>query len=164
MTLLPRVTELTRERLARELDNIGPTAIAAEAAILLGEENPELLDMARRCAGDSGDATRVMVGFGAFYRLLTLEARTAASHPAFAALPRVSAESRNLLVHQIDAKGAERFTTDTLEHMQTHNPELLQMAHSFAARLEAYIVVMQGFCLIYEALIIQSVADRRRLH
>ncbi|HTJ58877.1 MAG TPA: hypothetical protein VL418_15130 [Devosiaceae bacterium] len=164
MTLLPRVIELTRERLAREFDDIGPCALSAQAATLLDAENPELLDIARRCARDTGEADEVMVGFGAFYRLLILEARTISTHPAFAALPKVSPESRDALVHQIDAKGPERFTAEALDHMHQHNPELLQMAHNFASRFSTYPEVMQGFCLIYKALVIQSVADRRSLH
>jgi hypothetical protein len=164
MNLLPRVTELTRERLARELDDLGPAAVAAEATLHLREENPELLEMAKRCARDTGNAEKTMIGLSAFYRLLRLEAGSSAAHPAFAALPRVSPESRDVLVGQIDDDGAERFTSDAVEHMDEHNPELLQMAHNFAARYPAYLEVMQGFCLMYKALVIQSAADRNRLH
>lgn len=164
MSLLPRVTELTRQRIARELDDVGPAAIASEAVARLSAENPELLDMAQRWARDTGDADQAMVGLGAFYRLLTLEARLAAAHPALADLPRVSPPTRDLLVDRIEDEGEQRFTTDTVEHMHEHNPQLLQMAHSFASDRPVYLQAMQGFCLIYAALVAQSSADRVRLH
>jgi hypothetical protein len=164
MILLPRVSALTRERIARELDSTGPGAIGVETAIRLKDENPELLDMAGRCARDVDDAKKAMVGFGAFYWSLTLEARSAVQHPALAALPRVSSRSRDMLVSEINDKGPERFAADAIDHMEEHNPELLQMAHNFSSRHAAYPQIMQGFCLIYKALVIQSTADRHRPH
>lgn len=164
MTLLPRVSALTRERVARELDSTGPIAVGIEAGARLKDENPELLDIASRCARDAGDATKVMVGFGAFYWSLSLEARAAVRNPALAALPRVSPRSRDVLVDEIDDKGPARFAADAIDHMEEHNPELLQMADNFSSRHAAYPQVMQGFCLLYRALVIQSAADRYQAH
>ena len=78
MSTLPRVTPLTRERVAREFDDRGPEVCRTEIALDLEANNPEILDMATRCARDVGEFTRVMTGFCMFYRLLTHEARAAA--------------------------------------------------------------------------------------
>ena len=48
MSVLPRVTELTRERISREFDDLGPDACMAEIQADLRQHNPELLDMASR--------------------------------------------------------------------------------------------------------------------
>lgn len=48
MRVLPRVTELTRERISREFDEFGPDACMAEIKADLHQHNPELLDMASR--------------------------------------------------------------------------------------------------------------------
>jgi hypothetical protein len=52
MSLLPRVTEKGRELVAREFDDRGPDACMREIVEHLKGHNPELLDMAARCAGD----------------------------------------------------------------------------------------------------------------
>jgi hypothetical protein len=78
MSTLPRVAPLTRERVAREFDDRGPEVCRTEIALDLEANNPEILDMATRCARDVGEFTRVMTGFCMFYRLLTYEARAAA--------------------------------------------------------------------------------------
>jgi hypothetical protein len=76
MSLLPRVTERARELLAREFDTRGPEACMAEIIEHLEQHNPELLDMAPKCAGDLGNPAKAMLGFSMFYRLedFTMEA------------------------------------------------------------------------------------------
>ena len=56
MSVLPRVTELTRERISREFDDLGPDACMAEIKADLRQHNPELLDMASRWAA-GGEAS-----------------------------------------------------------------------------------------------------------
>ena len=56
------------------------------------------------------------------------------------------------------------FTRRTIEDLERTNPELLQMAHGFASRHEEYLLVMQGFALLYRSLLVQSGADRKYLH
>ena len=56
MSVLPRVTELTRERISREFDDLGPDACMAEIKADLRQHNPELLDMAFRWAGEGSEA------------------------------------------------------------------------------------------------------------
>lgn len=80
MSVLPRVTELTRGRIAREFDEIGPEPCLAAIRADLEQHNPELLDMASRWAAELGALRPLRTGFGMFYRLLTAEAR-APLHP-----------------------------------------------------------------------------------
>jgi acyl-homoserine lactone acylase PvdQ len=79
-------------------------------------------------------------------------------------LPRVSAETRARLVAEIDEKGSEAFTTEAIVELENNNPELLQMAHNYASGLRDYLQAMQGFALLYKALLIQSRAERTKLH
>lgn len=164
MSLLPRVTELTREFVSRQFDDLGPEACLAEITASLTRENPQFLDMARKCATDLGNATRVMVGFGMFYQLLSQASIDAADHPVMQALPCVTAETRDALVREIDDVGCEAFTLRTIEDMERNNPELMQTAHGFAARHDDYLRSMQGFALLYRSLTAQAVADRKCLH
>ena len=164
MSPLPRVTESTRERIAREFDELGPDACMAEITGDLRRNNPELLDMISRCAMDVGDPPLIMRGFGMFYRLLTMQSRAAAEHSLLNQVPRVTAETRDLLVIRIDEQGPEAFTRECIEDLERNNPELLQMAHGFASRHEDYLGVMQGFALLYKSLVVQSSVDRIYLH
>jgi hypothetical protein len=52
MSLLPRVSELTRERVHRQMDDLGPAACTEENLDRPRHENPELLQIARKCAAD----------------------------------------------------------------------------------------------------------------
>jgi hypothetical protein len=52
---------------------------------------------------------------------------------------------------------------DHIDELERHNPGLLQMAHNFASNQRDYLGVMQGFALLWAALIAQSVADRTYL-
>src|ERR1700730_6370362 len=171
MSALPRAAESTREQIAREFDDVGPDACVAEISAYLREHNPEWLWMAAKCAGDVGDPPRIMSGFCMFYRLLIAQA--APSHPItmesgapaeLAPLPRVTVATRAAIVAKIDQSGSEAFIREALQELEGGNPELLQMAHYFASAQDNYLGVMQGFALLYTALLIQAEADRLSIH
>lgn len=171
MRALPRVAESTREQISREFDDLGPDACIAEISEHLRDNNPEWLSMAAKCAGDVGDARRIMGGFCMFYRLLISQA--APSHPPTTAsgvlvglnpLPRVTETTRAALVAEIDQRGTEAFIRDAIQELADSNPELLQMAHYFASEHDNYAGIMQGFALLYAALLEQSTADRLSVH
>jgi hypothetical protein len=164
MTYLPRVTEFTHERVAREFDDLGPVACMSEITQSLRKENPELLDMASKCAVDVGETAKIMTGFGMFYRLLIAQSVADPGGPLMNPLPRVTAHTRDVVVEEIDRAGAEAFTLGAIGDLERTNPELLQMAHDFASRRKNYIRVMQGFALLYRSLLIQSSADRPQSH
>jgi hypothetical protein len=172
MSSLPRVASLTRERLSREFDDRGPEVCRTEITADLEVNNPELLDMATRCARDVGDFGRIMTGFCMFYRLLSTEARTAAlrtpNDPVegqqLPLLPRVSAATRAAIVRRIDAIGSQEFTREALSELERNNPELLLMAHNFAEDQADYAGVMQGFALLYSALVAEAAEERSVLH
>lgn len=164
MSFLPRVTEVTREFVSRQFDDLGPEACVVEITACLARENPQFLEMARKCASDLGDEPRIMVGFGMFYQLLILQSADATDDQLVHALPCVTAETRELLVHEIDANGSDVFTLRAIEELERSNPELMLMAHGFASRQEDYLRLMQGFALLYRSLAIQAAADRRFLH
>ena len=163
MSLLPRVTATTRERIARELEDFGPAACVAEATENLERHNPEFLDMAVRCAGDVGEPARIMVGFAMFYRLLIAQSPVGTGS-MLSPLPRVTPKTRNAIVQLVDRMGTGRFVTETIAEIERDNPELLQAAHGFAVRHEDYLGIMQGFALLYRSLAIQSEADRVLVH
>jgi hypothetical protein len=170
MISLPRVSELTRERVAREFDARGPDVCRSEILKDLEVGNPELLDMATRCAHDVGEFARTMTGFCMFYRVLTVEARAALvaannrGAPQFALLPRVSPATRMDIVRRIDAIGAQEFTRLALSECERSNPELLIMWHNFAEGHIDYIRVMQGFALLYASLSAEVARERGALH
>lgn len=158
MSLLPRVTELTRERVYRQMDDVGPGACTEDMIGCLRRENPELLDIARKCAADVGDAERVMTGLGMFYALLLAEMPASARllHP----LPRVTGETRDEIVRAIDAGGVSAFIEAAIDEMERTNPELLQVAHDRSSAHRDYAGLMQGFALVHRCLVVQSMADR----
>lgn len=164
MSVLPRVTELTRERISREFDDLGPNACMAEIEADLRQHNPELLDMALRWAGNGSEAGSLMTAFGMFYRLLAAEALAPLGSATLNPLPRISAEVRAAVVDRIDRSGSEAFTGDAIDHLETTNPELLQMAHGYAASRPDYGHTMQGFALFHEALMMQFGRDRASPH
>ena len=168
MSELPRVTSLTRERLARDFDDRGPDVCCFEIRTALESENPELLDVAERWARDVGNPAQMLSGFYMFYGLLRSESRAAntatpRAPPAaeLPSVPRVSAETRAQIVKRIDAIGSESFTRAAVAELESRNPELLIMAHNFAEDQPDYGGVMQGFALIYACLSDQ--AERRQL-
>jgi hypothetical protein len=161
--LLPRVTGKVRELIAREFDTRGPEVCMAEVIEHLVQHNPELLDMAVRCANDLPASETAMIGFSMFYRLLAQSAPIVDA-ALLSPLPRVGGETRGLLMAEIDQKGSEAFTKEALAELEKSNPELLQMAHNFASRLGDYLRAMQGFALLYKSLLIQSKAERAWSH
>jgi hypothetical protein len=163
MSVLPRVTELTRERISREFDDLGPETCMAEIKADLRQHNPELLDMASRWAAGDGEAS-LMTAFGMFYRLLAAEAHALLNPGSLYPLPRVSIEVRDDIVERIDRTDAEAFTREAIDNLEVRNPELLQMAHGYASRRPDYGRTMQGFALLHEALLIQSRHDRVNRH
>src|ERR1700753_3706639 len=121
MRPLPRVDAVMRERIAREVDDRGPEVCRAEIIADLEANNPELLDIATRCARDVGDFIRVMTGFCMFYRLLYAEgqgARVALRAPGSARqsspLPRVTEDTRADIVRRIDSIGSQAFTREAI--------------------------------------------------
>lgn len=136
----------------------------AEIIARLTRENPEFLDMARKCAFDLGDERRIMIGFGMFYQLLISQSANGAVPPVLHALPCVTAETRDALLREIDADGSDVFTLRAIGDLERDNPELMQMAHGFASNHEKYLPLMQGFALLYRSLVVQAAADRRYLH
>jgi hypothetical protein len=117
--------------------------------------------MAAKWAADLENPTKAMLGFGMFYRLLML---TLPSPGILSPLPRLSEETRALLVKEIDEKGTADFTLDAIAELEESNPELLQTAHNFASGMENYLRGMQGFALLYRALAMQSRAERAKPH
>ena len=160
MSPIPRVTESTRERVAREFDQLGPDACMAKIMGDLEQHNPEVLDMMSKCAADFGNSTKIMQGLGMFYRLLVVQLRTDVGESLLNLPPRVTPDTRDLIVRQIDANGSEAFTMESIADLEATNPELLQTAHNFASRHRDYLGVMQGFALLYKSLVLQSFADR----
>lgn len=163
MSFLPRVSAATRERAAREFDDLGVAACTGRVMQDLQRTNPEILDMTTKCANDAGDPDRIMAGFAMFYRALMLEAPAVPGVPG-QTIPRVTPQTRDLIVKEIDRQGAEAFVMAGIGNLERDNPELLQMAHAFASRHSAYLRVMEGFALIYQSLVVQLASDRSRLH
>jgi hypothetical protein len=164
MSPLPRVTAATRERIAQEFDHLGPDACVEEVTDHLRQHNPELLDMISRSAIDLGPSSKIIQGFSMFYQLLAMQSMVDVGKSLLNLLPRVTPETRDVIVEQIDEKGSERFTMECIEDLEKSNPELLQMAHNFASRHADYLGVMQGFSLLYRSLVLQSLAERASLH
>jgi hypothetical protein len=168
---LPRVAESTWERISRELDHLGPQACVQLITDDMRANNPELLDIATKCAGDIGEREESMLGFCVFYRLLLAQAASEAEQPwahaprpQFDPLPRVTPETRAAVSLQIDQQGPEGFTRDSMDELERSNPVLLQLAHRFAARHPDYLGAMQGFALLYACMVKQTTADRSWAH
>jgi hypothetical protein len=80
----------------------------AEVIEHLVQHNPELLDMAVRCANDLPASETAMIGFSMFYRLLAQSAPIVDA-ALLSPLPRVGGETRGLLMAEIDQKGLRGF-------------------------------------------------------
>jgi hypothetical protein len=168
MSTLPRVSESTREQIAREFDDLGPDACIADISTHLQRYNPEWLSMATKCALDASDPKRILSGFCMFYRLLT--AQVLSDSPLtditgmLTSLPRITTQTRAAIVAAIDENSVESFVNNAILQLESTNPELLQMAHYFASTQANYLATMQGFALLYAALLLQSGADRPLVH
>lgn len=162
MSTLPRVDNITWEKISREFDERGPELCRTEIIRDLEVNNPEILDMAERCARDVGDFDRIMNGFCMFYRLLNAEG--GASHHSSSMLPRVSALTRAMVADRIDRIGSAEFTRQSIRALERDNPELLRMGHSFAEAQSDYAGVIQGFALLYACLLAEVAQQRGALH
>lgn len=171
MTMLPRVAQSTREQIAREFDDLGPDKCIGEISAHLREHNPEWLHMAAKCASDVGNPQRIMGGFCMFYRLLIAQAfpdQKLTMVPGAPAklnpLPRVTTATRAAIVAAIDKNSTDAFIYNAIHELERGNPELLQMADYFASANDNYLGVMQGFALLYTALLIQAGTDSLSVH
>ena len=165
MSMLPRVTDPTRERISREFDSLGPDVCMADIRRDLDRHNPQLLDMAVKWAGEGKEGKKLFTAFfGMFYRLLAAEASALLESDALSPLPQVSSETRDRILARIARIGDEQFCREAIGNLEAANPELLQMAHGFASVRPDYARTMQGFALLHEALLIQSQSDRLKPH
>lgn len=96
------MTPTPREQLARKFDDREPEACLAEVIMDLTQHNPELLDMAAKCASSQGNYARVMQGFGMFYRLILAPSVPAQGGSLLSPLPRVTPRTRDMIVAEID--------------------------------------------------------------
>ena len=133
MSMLPRVTDPTRERISREFDNLGPDVCMADIRKDLDRHNPQLLDMAVKWAGEGKEGKKLFTAFGMFYRLLAAEASAPLGSEALSPLPQVSSETRDRIIARMSQIGDEQFCREAIGSLEAANPELLQMAHGFAA-------------------------------
>lgn len=73
---LPRVSEETRARLVREIDEKGPADFTLDVIAELEECNPELLQMAHNFASALENYLHAMQGFALVYRSLVMQSMT----------------------------------------------------------------------------------------
>ena len=164
MSVLPCVTEPTRERICREFDDLGPEVCMVDIRRDLDRHNPELLDIAIKRAREGKDSERLLTAFGMFYRILAAQALAPLESRALSPLPRVSSATRDAIVARLDRIGDEEFSREAINNLEAANPELLQMAHNFASERGDYAQTMQGFALLHEMLLAQWKSDRRTPH
>jgi hypothetical protein len=164
MSLIAPLTEATRERIAREFDDRGPDACMAEVLTDLRGNNPELLDIASRCAASLGNTAQVMHAFGMFYRLMIDPWTPANDRRSLSPLPRVTPETRDRLVEEIDHEGPEAFTLGIVSKLAQSDPELLQAMHSIARVMPDSLGITQGLALFYQAVAVQAAGGRSLLH
>jgi hypothetical protein len=164
MTPIAPVTVASRERIAQEFDDRGPEACMAEIMIDLRRNNPELLDIASRCAASLGNAPRIMQAFGIFYRLMIDPWLPVDDPLRLSPLPRVTPETRDRLVADIDRKGPEAFTLGIITDLERRDPELLQALHSIASAMPDPLGMAHGLALFYHAVVVQMPGGESRLH
>jgi hypothetical protein len=68
-------------------------------------------------------------------------------------LPRVTEKARELIAREFDARGPDACMAEIIEHLERHNPELLDMAAKWGADLENPAKAMLGFGMFYRLLI-----------
>lgn len=164
LTFFSPISGSTREHIAREFDERGPDICLAEVVEDLQRNNPQLLRIARRCAASLDDRPRVMLGFAMFYRLLIAPAAPVVGRPGVSPLPCVTPETCDVVIDEIDRDGTEVFTMRIIEDLENNNPELLQMAHSFASGQRDYLGAIQGLALFYKSIVEEGRAMRSRWH
>jgi hypothetical protein len=67
-------------------------------------------------------------------------------------LPRVTEKARELIAREFDARGPDACMAEIIEHLERHNPELLDMAAKWGADLENPAKAMFGFGMFYRLL------------
>jgi hypothetical protein len=67
-------------------------------------------------------------------------------------LPRVTEKARELLAREFDARGPDICMAEIVEHLEQHNPELLDMAVKWSADLANPTRAMLGFGMFYRLL------------
>jgi hypothetical protein len=67
-------------------------------------------------------------------------------------LPRVTEKARELLAREFDARGPDICMAEIAEHLEQHNPELLDMAMKWATDLANSDRAMLGFGMFYRLL------------
>ena len=166
MSVLPRVTELTRERISREFDDLGPDACMAEIEADLREHNPELLDMASRWAAGERrseqphDGIRHVLqaaGRGSARLRLRLQAAFTCcrAFPSRSATPSSSAST---------APMARRSRTRRSTISKPAIPNSCRWLTDMRRGDRTMRRTMQGFALLHEALLIQSRRDQASRH
>jgi hypothetical protein len=68
-------------------------------------------------------------------------------------LPRVTEKARELIAREFDARGPGVCMREIVEHLERHNPELLDMAGKWAADLANPSKAMLAFGIFYRLLI-----------
>lgn len=104
-----------------------------------------------------------MVGFAMFYRLLLAElpAKVSGRLP----LPQVATETREHIVSEIEEHGSDQFNLSACDQLEEEYPSLLEMAHHFLEQdAQGYLPMMQGYCLVYRSIALQSERDCDRVH
>ena len=76
LTPLPRVSEETRARLVKEIDEKGLGNFTLDAIAELEQHNPELLQMAHNFASGLENYLHAMQGFALLYKSLIIQSRT----------------------------------------------------------------------------------------
>ena len=67
-------------------------------------------------------------------------------------LPRITEKARELIAREFDARGPDACMAEIIEHLERHNPELLDMAAKWGADLENPAKAMLGFGMFYRLL------------
>jgi hypothetical protein len=73
-------------------------------------------------------------------------------------LPRVTEKARELLAREFDARGPDICMAEIVEHLEQHNPELLDMAVKWATDLANTDRAMLGFGMFYRLLMTEPFA------
>lgn len=151
MPSVPLVSEDHWERVARDFDDIGPEACVGQIVAELRTDNPHYLAIARRCARDAVDEAGTFAGFAKFYRILALCARDRGEP-----VPRIAPQTLDVVDTLVAEFGEDRFVALAAETLCEENACLAAMAHGFASRSSDYLMVMQGFAVLYNCISVQA--------
>ena len=114
------------------LDNLprGPQACGEEALAILGRGNPELPDIARKCAADSATRQACLQGSVCFTACSSERYRRRAPFALASAYDRGHLGGRRARDRREGSRGLGR---DAFEAITSTSPELLQAAHDLAS-------------------------------